>query len=265
MAGVVPAFVCPPHTGSYSIYLIHLYVIGVTGKVAKLHVDLHTWPGLDATCAVSGAVCLCGYACHVRIEKPVVRRLFGSALGTQSMKIAKISYALSMLMAAAGLAAASAAHASDGTITITGNVIASTCKVSNGAGGNVPVTLPKVGTNTLAEAGSVADRTPFSVMLEGCTTSGENPTEVGLVFESGSNVNQSTGRLTLDGGEGAAKNVEINVLNDKQSPVKVGAMGDQNSQLVDIAADGKATLKYFAPLLNSEWVVSSGFLHNKTK
>jgi len=162
------------------------------------------------------------------------------------MKIAKISYALSMLMAAAGLAAASAAHASDGTITITGSVIASTCKVSNGTGGNIAVTLPKIGTNTLAAAGSTAGRTPFSVMLEGCTMGGENPTKVGVVFESGSNVNQSTGRLTLDAGANSASNIEINVLNDKQSPIKLGAMGEQNSQLIDIAADGKATLNYFA-------------------
>ncbi|WP_175863927.1 fimbrial protein [Burkholderia cepacia] len=162
------------------------------------------------------------------------------------MKISKISCALSLLMAAAGLAAASSAHASDGTITITGNIIASTCKVSNGSGGNLTVTLPKIGTNTLAEAASVAGRTPFSVKLDGCTTGGENPTKVGVVFEAGSNVNQSTGRLTLDKGEGAATNVEINVLNDQQDPIKVGAMGDQNSQFVDIAADGKATLNYFA-------------------
>ncbi|MCA7936096.1 fimbrial protein [Burkholderia cepacia] len=162
------------------------------------------------------------------------------------MKISKISYALSMLMAAAGLAAASAAHASDGTITFTGNIIASTCKVSNGSGGSIPVTLPKVGTSTLADPGSTAGRTPFSVMLEGCTTGGENPTKVGVFFEAGSNVNQSTGRLTLDNGADTAKNVEINVLNDKQSPIKLGAMGEQGGQLVDIAADGKATLNYFA-------------------
>ncbi|MFP3507504.1 fimbrial protein [Burkholderia sp. SIMBA_062] len=162
------------------------------------------------------------------------------------MKITKSTHALSMILAAAGLAAASAAHASDGTITFTGSIIASTCKVSNGSGGAIPVALPKIGTNTLAAAGTTAGRTPFSVMLEGCTSGGANPTKVGVVFESGSNVNQSTGRLTLDGGADAASNVEISVLNDKQSPIKIGAMGDQGGQLVDIAADGKATLNYFA-------------------
>ncbi|MGS0895686.1 fimbrial protein [Burkholderia stagnalis] len=162
------------------------------------------------------------------------------------MKFAKSTSALSLFVAAVGLAAASAAHAADGTITFTGNIISSTCKVSNGAGGNVAVTLPKVGTNTLAAVGSTAGRTPFSVTLEGCTTGGENPTKVGVVFESGSNVNQSTGRLTLDGGEDSASNVEISVLNDKQSPIKLGAMGEQGGQMIDIAADGKATLNYFA-------------------
>ncbi|MCA8037555.1 type 1 fimbrial protein [Burkholderia arboris] len=162
------------------------------------------------------------------------------------MKIKKSTHALSMILAATGLAAASAAHASDGTIQFTGSVIASTCKVSNGTGGDIPVALPKIGTNTLATAGKTAGRTPFTLVLEGCTSGGANPTKVGVVFESGSNVNQSTGRLTLDTDEGAASNVEISVLNDKQSPIRIGAMGDQGGQLVAIAADGKATLNYFA-------------------
>ena len=162
------------------------------------------------------------------------------------MKITKSTHALSLILAAAGLAAASAAHASDGTITFTGSVIASTCKVTNGSGGSIPVALPKIGSNTLSEPGKTVGRTPFSVVLEGWTAGGANPTKVGVVFESGSNVNQTTGRLTLDGGADAAKNVEISVLNDKQTPIKIGAMGDQGGQLVDIAADGKATLNYFA-------------------
>ncbi|KVO91370.1 fimbrial protein [Burkholderia ubonensis] len=161
------------------------------------------------------------------------------------MKITKRTHALSVFLAAAGLTAASAAHASDGTITFTGNVIASTCKVSNGTAGAISVALPTVGTTALATPASTAGRTPFSLLLEGCTTGGENPTKVGVVFESGSNVNPE-GRLTLDGGEKAAKNVEIQVLNDKQAPIKLGIEGDQGGQLVTIAEGGKATLNYFA-------------------
>lgn len=70
---------------SYSIYLIHPYVIGMAGKLLGLRADLHTWAGFAATCAVLGAVCLSGYACHVWIEKPmlmVLSRRFRRARGT---------------------------------------------------------------------------------------------------------------------------------------------------------------------------------------
>lgn len=57
---------------SYSIYLIHPYVIGTAGKLIGLRADLHTWAGFAATCAVLGVVCLSGYVCHVWIEKPML-------------------------------------------------------------------------------------------------------------------------------------------------------------------------------------------------
>lgn len=155
---------------------------------------------------------------------------------------------LSALLVSAGLAAvASTAQASDGTITFNGAVIASTCKV-NGGNGDVTVTLPHVGSNTLAAAGAVAGRTPFTLSLSGCATGTGNPAKVGAFFEAGANVNQSTGRLTLDAGTAdapGAKNVELNVLNAQQQPIKVGFQGDQNSQIVDIGSDGTATLNYF--------------------
>lgn len=163
------------------------------------------------------------------------------------MKIATNSKLLSLLVVSAGLAAASAAHASDGTITFTGNVMASTCKVDNG--GNVAVALPHVGANTLEAPGSTAGRTPFTLSLQGCATGAGNPTKVSAVFESGSNVDQASGRLKLDAGteeQPAAQNVQINVLNDALTPIHLGAMGSQGSQVIDIAADGSAKLNYFA-------------------
>ncbi|MGC2943460.1 fimbrial protein [Burkholderia ambifaria] len=163
------------------------------------------------------------------------------------MTIATNSKLLSLLVVSAGLAAASAAHASDGTITFTGNVMASTCKVDNG--GNVAVALPHVGANTLEASGSTAGRTPFTLSLQGCATGAGNPTKVSAVFESGSNVDPTSGRLKLDAGtaeQPAAQNVQINVLNDAQKAIHLGAMGDQGSQIIDIAADGSAKLNYFA-------------------
>ncbi|WP_419689850.1 acyltransferase family protein [Burkholderia theae] len=57
---------------SYSIYLIHPYVIGVTEKIVGAHANLQTWTGIATACATLGVVCVSGYVCHVRIERPMV-------------------------------------------------------------------------------------------------------------------------------------------------------------------------------------------------
>ncbi|WP_226118695.1 fimbrial protein [Burkholderia sp. AU33545] len=155
---------------------------------------------------------------------------------------------LSMMLASIGIAAASAAYASDGTITINGSVVASTCTI-NGGQGDVTVNLPTVATTALASPGTVAGRTPFTLALTNCTTGNGSPTKVGVAFEAGANVDLTTGRLKLNAGSEAApaaSNVQINVLNDQQQPIKVGFQGDQGSQMVAIGNDGSATLNYFA-------------------
>ena len=60
---------------SYSIYLIHPYAIGMAGKLAGLRADPHTVSCLGAACAIVGVACVCGYVCHVWIEKPIVKAL----------------------------------------------------------------------------------------------------------------------------------------------------------------------------------------------
>ncbi|KFL49732.1 fimbrial protein [Burkholderia pyrrocinia] len=163
---------------------------------------------------------------------------------------------ITMLMSVAGLsfAAMNAALASDGKINFTGSVVASTCKI-NGGTNDLTVALPKASTNQLAKAGATAGRTPFSLSLTGCTTDttdGGNTipapvNKVSVAFEPGPNVNLATGRLTLTGAD-AAKNVEIGILNDKFSPIKVGAEStSQGSQIVNIdTTAGTATLQYAA-------------------
>ncbi|WP_176048591.1 acyltransferase [Burkholderia sp. BCC1644] len=57
---------------SYSIYLLHPYVIGAAEKIVGLHSNLQTWSGFMVTCTTLGMVCLSGYVCHIRIELPMV-------------------------------------------------------------------------------------------------------------------------------------------------------------------------------------------------
>ena len=166
------------------------------------------------------------------------------------------------LAATAGLAfvAMNAAHAADGTINVTGSVVASTCKI-NGGQNDLDVPLPRVGTNSLSEAGMTAGRTPFKFDLTECGTGAEAPTKVSVHFEPGANVNLETGRLVPIGAgtDGVAQNVEIGILNDKYEAVKVGAVGDQqNSSVATIdGTTGAATLEYSAEY-NATGVATAG-------
>ncbi|MGU7785166.1 fimbrial protein [Burkholderia sp. PU8-34] len=158
-----------------------------------------------------------------------------------------------MVQAAAAVAAVATmapAMAADGEIAFTGKVLSTTCTISAGGGAtgskNMTVKLPSVSASALGAAGDSAGRTPFSIVLSGC--SGDS-TKVSTVFEPGDTVDSGTGRLKLVSagtGDTVAANVQIGLLNDKQQPIMAGSPGaNQNSQAVTMT-DGGATLQYFA-------------------
>ena len=128
-------------------------------------------------------------------------------------------------MVAAGITAALATPlsglASDGTITFTGAVTASTCDIQiDGAGtGDGTVSLPTVDTASLSNgaARTTAAGTFFSVGLSDCAAVADigsgpavAPTTVQIYFEAGPNVDQVTGGLI---NTVAGSNVEVNLYN----------------------------------------------------
>ncbi|KVS23198.1 acyltransferase [Burkholderia cepacia] len=60
---------------SYSIYLIHPYVIGIADKIGGARANLQTWTGVANAGVIFGLVCLTGYACHIWVERPVLSAL----------------------------------------------------------------------------------------------------------------------------------------------------------------------------------------------
>ncbi|RQR26800.1 acyltransferase [Burkholderia sp. Bp9143] len=62
---------------SYSIYLLHPYVIGIATRIAGVRADLGTPLGIVTTSAILTVVCVAGYACHVMIEKPMLAMFDG--------------------------------------------------------------------------------------------------------------------------------------------------------------------------------------------
>jgi major type 1 subunit fimbrin (pilin) len=117
---------------------------------------------------------------------------------------------------AVALAAASlAAHAVDGTITITGAVAATTCTVQvNGGSNSATVALPTVGTSSLQGANSFSTPVPFSIGVAGCNT---NLVSMAPYFEStGSSTFTAAGRIQT-----SVTNVDIQILNSAGTPVNL--------------------------------------------
>ena len=141
-------------------------------------------------------------------------------------------------MIAAALTTAAAlplgSQASDGTITFTGAVTASTCTLSVNGGANAgtaTVALPTVDTAALAGglATSTAAGTFFSIGVSSCTAAhdlgapspgGSAPVHVEIYFEAGPTVDQATGGLINTTGAGYS-NVEVKLYNASGS-VAVG-------------------------------------------
>lgn len=151
-------------------------------------------------------------------------------------------FARALLAGALVLAASS--HASDGTVTITGSVVGTTCTITgNDTGGNVKVQLPTIAASNLSASGRVSGSTPFSMALSGCKNGAANATgTVKAYFEPGPNVDLASGRLNVSGGTTTAKNVQLELLNESGSSIKIGDAGTVTGATFD--TDGKATLNY---------------------
>ena len=145
-----------------------------------------------------------------------------------------------ILATSAIILGSAAAHAADGTITITGQITDRTCTVDSKSK-DLAVVLPTVSAVSLAP-GQTAGRTPFTINLTDCSEG-----KVATYFEPGTSVDFNSGRLNNVSGD--AKNVQIQLLGDNNEfiPVLGKAVGTQlNSQEVSVSAGGSAALNYYA-------------------
>lgn len=117
--------------------------------------------------------------------------------------------------------------AADGTIRFTGSVSATTCSVHGGAGTNgglsdTEVRLPKISVDRLKADGDSAGSTPFSIIIggndEAACTDGEIAS---LHFEPQLSpmIDPATGRLNNASSPDAAKNLQVEILNDRGEPI----------------------------------------------
>ncbi|EMI5490443.1 type 1 fimbrial protein [Providencia stuartii] len=140
--------------------------------------------------------------------------------------------------------------AADGTITFNGEITATTCDITSSNGGkDFTVTLPKVSTTALANAGDIAGVTQFDLILENCTSN----VAVAASFENTTNTDASNGNLNPTTGPA---NVQIRLADSTGTQAKVngGAAGQTN------IVNGSATLPFQAFYFAKAPVVDAGIV-----
>lgn len=150
---------------------------------------------------------------------------------------------ISSALLIAGLTAAPAAFAVDGTITFTGSITSVTCKIDgNGTGGpDFTVDLGGVDAAAFVNQGDVPSKVGFRILVGGepeCT----NGTRVYANFEPGALVDPATGMVKLDGGSDAASGVLIRLFNENEEAIDV--VGNQK-WVEKTVADNKATIVHY--------------------
>ncbi|ARU88552.1 fimbrial protein [Pseudomonas sp. M30-35] len=140
-----------------------------------------------------------------------------------------------------GLLSTTGAYAADGTITITGEVVDSSCDVAvNGATGDATVVLPSVSKTALANPGDTAGATSVNLSLSGCPATGS----VRAYFEA-LNVDQGTGYLINTASVTPAEGVQVQVTDANGTGIDL--ITNTNNQYVaftDTAGVGTADLQY---------------------
>ncbi|OIN46547.1 fimbrial protein [Pseudomonas azotoformans] len=141
------------------------------------------------------------------------------------------------------------AMAADGTITLSGDIVGSTCPITGGtgpgpgAGASFPVALEKVQASALKAAGDTAGSKPFFIYVGG-TASPCAASSVAVLFESTSpGVNPLTGNLLNTAASGAA-NVEVQIIDGAVNrPIDLRLGTTSTPAIPD---DGIATLPFAA-------------------
>lgn len=146
-----------------------------------------------------------------------------------------------------------ATYASDGTVTVAGNVTTNTCTIT--APASFTVTLPTLSTAQLNAAGTTAGNTGFSISVTACST---NLTGATMYFEAGANIDTVTGHLK---NTGTATGVEIQFLNASGSVIDLskasGYQGATTATISTTAATLNYTARYVATAASAAGTVAS--------
>ncbi|CNG96668.1 putative mannose-resistant/Proteus-like fimbrial protein [Yersinia aldovae] len=139
-----------------------------------------------------------------------------------------------------GLGVSSMAHAADGTINFTGNIIEQACDITSGVAGTQTVNLGNIAKSNLSGAGKTSGSTKFSIVLADCPVD-FIPTSVSVKFD-GTSVAADTSLLALTAGQ-TATGVGVQILEaDGNTPVPLRTASVQQT----LVSGGTTTLDFVA-------------------
>lgn len=155
---------------------------------------------------------------------------------------------LAVMMAGSVMAMTGLAHAADGTVKFTGNIIADACTVDT-ASKDMTVVLGDVATTAFSAAGDKASPTKFTLNLTDCPTT---VTQVSVKFDGTSDtVNSSL--LKLDSGM-TATNVGIEIADNNGTTIPLHTASPEYA----VATDGTAALDFVGRYVSTAASVGAG-------
>lgn len=129
------------------------------------------------------------------------------------------------------------------TVEVGGLVTGATCNIGLEGSSNPLVTLPKVAASQLSKFGKTAGEKTIALKMTNCNLSGNKT--VTPFFLPGGNVSGAEGRLRNIAVDGAATNVELEILYQGRPVDLSGDSGSQGAGSVVIdSVNGNATMLY---------------------
>ena len=149
-----------------------------------------------------------------------------------------------LLLATLVLTASATSFAADkdGTVTFNGKLVDNTCQVNTNSQ-NLTVPLPTLPTRQLAQANDTAGLTLFQIQLDSC----DGQKARAYFVPTPDKVDLTSGRLKTSTENGAAKNVQVQLVDSDASRVinATGTGGNQGSELQEITSSNNK-LNYYA-------------------
>lgn len=146
------------------------------------------------------------------------------------------------------------AQAADSTITITGNVIDNTCRVST-ASQDFTVDLQKYGTRQFFKQGSTSEMVPFSLIFTSC---GSAATGVRVGF-NGVTIADNNTLLKNDSAVSAAGGIGIQILNANKEAIVVNQETDSITWS-QVNAGSPNAINFYARMVANVYPVTAGLV-----